>query len=352
MFKKPYQYNLRKLQLEQSNSGKQEDTTSISTDLFNNSVFDLSDEDVYSIALVVMYRSHFAKLKHSYKLEPLSTVSDSKHENSFVLVESILPSLIPDCDAVDGDFLTGYYLVACHMNLPYALTSFHAGMTKDMLTKGIYYALLKKEKKTKWQMLGCDAVSDNKYKKVMYNGVKMPCDIYCANTTTSINIQLNENIALESINLYTCDIVSKTTADVVKQLLLIRGYLTADAYILLRLPLDWKNIYTSMTTFLLFCVSNYKIVKLIKTPWGDSSKLYLLLHSRKINILQPIYMSLNSYVNDLYNNADLPLINQNYFNEHNQESILKNIHQSYINICSKQTYSEETALQLWTKLVE
>lgn len=346
MFKKTYQDNLRKLRKEYKPPTIESEPTA---DPFNTNVYDLSDEDVDPINHVFLYRKTFAAAKHNYLIKP-PNVDRTPRKNIFLDVEAILPSLIPNCNVVDADFLTGYYLVKFHMNLPYLLSSFHAGMSKDSFNRGIYYALLKRAKKTNWKMLGCDANPDDKYKPVTYNGIKLPCDIYNDNTHNSINIQLSEAIDMKSIDLYTCDIVSKSTADVVKQLTLIREFLSDKAYILLRLPADWEDLYTSISMFLLYCVSYYKTVKVIKTPWGAKPRLYLLLQGCKTNILPAVYMSLNTYVKDY--NPNLPLINQSYFNVTDQDSVMMKINKAYELYDISTIISADDAIQLWSRMVE
>ena len=342
MFKKTYQDNLRKLRKEST----EEIPESIDSIEPFNITSNLSDEDVDPIEHALLYRKSFVNIKHLYSIEP-PVLSVSKPGN-FSDVEAILPSLIADCPLVDSDFLTGYYISKYHMDLPYVLTSFHAGLSKDLLTKGIYYSLLKREKKTKWQMLGCDACPKEEYKKILYNGVKKPCNIYCSNTINSINIQLSEVIDMASVNLYTCDIASKSTADVIKQFLLIREFLTHTAYILLRLPTTWTEFYTSMSTFILFCISRYKTVKLIKTPWNG--KLYLLLHKRKTCISSATYMALHSYAKDLDELPDMPLISQIYFNINDKNPLIEPIKKAYLHTMPAITSDE--AIRVWTNIIE
>jgi hypothetical protein len=352
MFTKTYQDNLRKLRAEQAKQEKIEPLPSV--DPFKDNVYDISDLDVEPIDSSMIYRKNFAKLKHAYNVEVPETKQKLKGDNKFTDVEAILPALISDCPEIDSDFLTGYYLIRQHMALPYVLTSFHAGISSDSLTKGIYYALLKREKKTKWQMLGCDTNQKSEYKNIMYNGIKKPCDIYDPNTIASVNIQLGEVIDLASINLYTCDIRSKSTREVLRQLLLIRDFLTPDAYILLRLPPDWTNCYTSMSTLLLFIVSHYKSVKLIKTPWGATHKIYLLIQSRKLNINTKVYLALNAYINELTDAPNIPLISQSYFNINDQASIMKKINDAYCSIRVNDmadTITKEEATQLYTSIL-
>ncbi len=343
MYARTYKDNLRLLASEQK-----EEPVVEAVDPFAESIVNISDEDVEPIGANMLYRAAFSKLKHSYVIKAPDANYVNRKEDKFADLADILPALIPDCCEVDTDFLTGYYLASVHMNLPYVLTSFHAGISNDSLTKGIYFALAKREKKTKWQMLGCDAKPTDMYKSILYNGIKKPCDIYDSNTRSSINIQLSEAIDVMSVNVYTCDINSSSTAELIKQFTLIKDYLTMDAFILLRLPANWTTKYTSMSTFLLFCVSNYRTVKIFKTPWGATPKNYLLLHKRKLNTLP--YTYLNSYVNT---EPNAPLINQTYFNINDQDSIMKRINDAYVTIMSQEvTYTKDVAIQLYSGLVE
>jgi hypothetical protein len=55
-------------------------------------------------------------------------------------------------ESVDGDFLTGYYLAKLILLLtPQTIyKSFHAGISSDSITRGIYYAFQTPAKKPKW----------------------------------------------------------------------------------------------------------------------------------------------------------------------------------------------------------
>ena len=260
--------------------------------------------------------------------------------------------MIPNCTNVDDDFLTGYYIAMYHLQLPKIITSFHAGISKDSLTQGIYYALAKIQPKTKWQMFGCDSNPIKKYESIIKNGIKNPCDIYNINTMTSINIQLNEFIDQKSIDFYTCDIKNNGAADTLKQILLIREYLSNNCQIILRLPKNWSLQYTSISTILLFCICQFKQVKIFKTPWGSVPRYYLIMQDMKSPISAQLASIFQAYILALIDNPNLPLISQTYFNIYDQKNIMASINQAYIKMCDISSVSEQDAVYIWTDIVE
>ncbi len=357
MFKKTYQDNLRLLKKEQAltaaeNAKKNTDEKHTELDPYESFVFDISDLDLEFIEANLLYKKNFAKIKHAYAFTmPAEAKFTRRLANPFVDIEAMLPKIIPDCQNVDDDFLTGYYLARFHLDLPKVMSSFSAGITKDSLTQGIYYSLAKTHPKTKWQMFGCDINPTDKHKAILKNGVKKPCNIYDQNSAASINIQLGETIECKTLDLYTCDVRSNSPADVLKQLLLVKDFLAPYARIVLRLPINWHTYYTSMSTILLFCVSYFKTVKIIKTPWGALPKYYLLLKDQKTNISRTVNTALKEYITALAEDADLPLISDVFYSKDEQEIIMQNIRQAYVNMMAFDAqYSSDEAIQTWTDL--
>lgn len=356
LFKKTYQDNLRALKKEQA-TAKALEVDSCATqqniDPFEAYITDISNDELEPIEQAFLYKKNFAKIKHSYTLDmPADAKYLRRNGNTFESTEVVLPTILSECKSVDTDFLTGYYLAKFHLNMPQVLTSFHAGISKDSMIQGIYNAMLKLRPKAKWQMFGCDANKTQKYQGILRNGIRNPCDIYNPNTASSINIQLSEVLIPQSIDLYTCDIKSNSAADVLKQLLLIREYLTSTARLVLRLPTNWHSYYTAMQTVLLFCVSHFKTVRVFKTPWGAIPKYYLILKDFKQPINLQKATALQTYLNALVENQNIPLISKTYFDVNDQDMILQNINQAYINMMSFDIkYTSDEALQTWTSIL-
>ena len=356
LFKKTYQDNLRALKKEQAMakvSDAESSTLQQNIDPFEAYITDLSNEELEPIEQSFLYKKNFAKVKHSYTLDmPVEAKYLRRNVNVFESTETILPTILSDCKSVDTDFLTGYYLTKFYLNMPQVLTSFHAGISKDSMIQGIYNAMLKLRPKAKWQMLGCDANKTQKYQAIIKNGIRSPCDIYNTNTASSIDIQLSEVLIQQSIDLYTCDIKSNSAADVLKQLLLIREYLTSTARLVLRLPTNWHSYYTAMQTILLFCVSHFKTVRVFKTPWGIIPKYYLILRDFKQPINLQRATTLQTYLNALAENQNVPLISKTYFDVNDQDMLMQNINQAYINMMSfDKKYTSDEALQAWTNIL-
>lgn len=355
LFKKTYQDNLRALKKEQAMTKAVEvdPLTCQNIDPFEAYITDISNDELEPIEQTFLYKKNFAKIKHAYTLDmPADAKYLRRNGNMFESTEAILPTILPECKSVDTDFLTGYYLAKYHLNMPQVLTSFHAGISKDSMIQGIYNAMLKLKPKAKWQMFGCDANKTQKYQNILKNGIRNPCDIYNPNTASSINIQLSEVLIPQSIDLYTCDIKSNSVADVLKQLLLIREYLTSTASLVLRLPTNWHAYYTAMQTVLLFCVSHFRTVRVFKTPWGVIPKYYLILKDFKQPINLQKATALQTYLNALAENQNIPLISKTYFDVNDQEMLMQNINQAYINMMSFDIkYTSDDALQAWTDIL-
>ena len=352
-FQKNYQDNIRALRKELALVPKvDENPFMYKQDPFNEYVFELSEDEIDPLDIKDMYKK--GTNLNTYQVQmPASAVFVRRNKNMFDILEAILPTVIPNCASVDIDFLTGYYLAACHLDLPTVMTSFHAGIAKDSFIRGIYDAVVKLRPKTKWQMFGCDSNISKKYRKILRNGVRSPCDIYNANTATSINIQLSESIPLNSINLYTCDVKPSSASDVLRQLMLILDYLTDDARIIIRLPANWQPYYTAMQTILLFCMCQFKIVRIFKTPWGAIPKYYLVLIGFKSRINARVIASINYYLTDLDANPNASMINNTYFDITDNELITRGIDTAYINMMGFDIkYTDSRVSDLFMSLIE
>jgi hypothetical protein len=354
LFKKTYQDNLRELRDEQNaqDSIATSDTPGL-LDPYASYVSDISDIDLEPIDNQLLYKRNFAKVKHSYKFEAPQLQQIKRTSNYFLDIEAMLYSMIPNSHMVDDDFLTGYYLTKYHLNLPKVMTSYHAGISKDSVLQGIYYAINKLQPKTKWQIFGCDAIPIKRYEAVLKNGIKKPCDIYNQNSSTSIKIQLSESIDPASVDLYICDVKSKDTADLLKQFSLILEYLSMNAQIVLRLPANWSQCYTSMSTTILFLIGQFKTVKIFKTPWGLVPKYYLILSGMKEPIQSKKVLTIDSYIKALSVNGDTPFISQTYYSIDEQEMLMQRISLAYTNtgIATELSITTEDAIQQWTDIV-
>lgn len=366
LFKKTYQDNLRELRDEQTAQASQEalskqealasqepiDNTA-SSDPYVSYVSDISDLDLEPIDNQLLYKRNFAKVKHSYTFEAPQIQLVKRTSNCFLDIEAMLYTMIPNSHMVDDDFLTGYYLTKYHLNLPKVMTSYHAGISKDSVLQGIYYAINKLQPKTKWQIFGCDAAPIKRYEAVLKNGIKKPCDIYNQNSSNSIKIQLSETIDPASIDLYICDVKSKDTADLLKQFLLILEYLSNNSQIVLRLPANWQHCYTSMSTTLLFLVGQFKTVKIFKTPWGLVPKYYLILSGMKEPIQAKKVLTMESYTKALSINGDTPFISQTYYSIDEQELLMQRISLAYTNTgaTTELSITTDNAIQQWTDIV-
>jgi hypothetical protein len=346
IFKKTYQDNLRALKkeractLEQSGAGQPNDEKqpkpAVDGAVYDSFMFDLSNDEIPNTT-TLLYRKNFAKVKHNYTIDEPSIPRDERldtKQDVFKEVELLIPSIISNDLVVDSDFLTGYYLSKFHMKFGNSIISFHAGLTKDSLIRGIYYNLLKQDKKTKWQMYGCDRKTIPIYNSMYVNGINKPCDIYNRNTMLSINIQLSEKTTQNNLDLYTADIKTTNTADVLKQYMLIKDYIASRGYLILRLPSIWKNCFTSMATLLIFLSSQYRNIKIFKTPWGKLPKYYLLLSDKKNKTDAAVNKTLLAYLADLLQNENLPLMSSIMFDtdDFNYNLYIEDITRLYIDM--------------------
>lgn len=350
LFTKTYQDNLRALKKEQAKQDEPVEVTK--TDPFESFVFNISAE-IDPIDNTYVYIKNLAAVKHSYTfVYPSDLVIKYRDVNVFADAESILPTIITDdTQVVDSDFMTGYYLAEYHIFIKSVFTSFHCGITSDSLIRGIYYCILKTHQQTKWQMFGCDKNPTDKYKHLLVNGIRKPCDIYDRNTMSSVNIQLSEKVTNQSVDLYVCDIKSTNTFDVIKQLTFINDFISPKGTLILRLPTNFSACYTSMTTLLLYLSSIYNTVKIFKTPWGRIPKYYLILGNPKCSIRMTTMIS---YLNALKDRPNTPMISKTLFNlddntiYSDQIQKIKNIYAEMIKL--DVPFNSEEATKIWANI--
>jgi hypothetical protein len=272
--------------------------------LFESFVYDLSNLDLEPIKLTYFYKKSHAKSKHNFTFDVAENTVHKPRNNrklfkqSITILEQSLTTSDYNRPVIDEDFLTMFYLIKSNfIKLPKNITSYHTGITSDGLLRGLFSTL---KKGTRWNFYGCDRVHSKLYTDRYVNGIKKPCDALSINTIRSINIQLSEKIAPNSIDLFTCDIKPSTAVDVFKQYLICANWLTANGVILLRLPLNWNNNYTAMVTLIIYFQSHYNTVLLFKTPWNAVPKLYLIVSQPKEGTIDsPKLLAITSYVTDI-----------------------------------------------------
>jgi hypothetical protein len=301
-FQRSYKDIIRSLKKENSQTDKLE--TPINSSLLEEYVYDLSNQ-IQPITDVNIYKKTFAK-KHNYQITAKFPICKL---HPIEQINTQLETTLQISDEINADWHVGYYLAKYHLDLPDVISSFHAGISKDGLIRGVYYCITQNNKKTKWQIYGCDKNNNPVYKGKYINGLTRKCDIFDANTKRSVNIQLDDKLPLKSINLYTCDVACRSTAELIKEFLFIKEYLHSDITMILRIPDKLDS--SSFITFLLFLISYFYTVKLFKSPWSKSHN-YLILKRFKTQINQSTYMLLLNY---LEQTEDIPLINKEYFDE-------------------------------------
>jgi hypothetical protein len=312
---KSYQDNLRALKKEQQELAdtKEEKTPLDDTNLFASYLFDLSDEELLPIERILMYKKMYA-IKHNYVVPndgtnlPIVKLSADPFQETSIF----LPPIIGNEPIVNQDFLTGYYLAQTILPKDKTITSYHAGLSSDNLTRGIFHAFAK-QKNIKWKLYGCDRVIRNEYRKVYINGVSKKCNVFDLNSIRSINIQIGETIKPKSLNFYISDVRTQSTADVLMQYFLCYGYVSDNGYTIIRLPNNWQEFYTSMVTTMIYFISQYDYIKIFKTPWGEIPKFYLIFARPKEVITQAKINNIVSYIEALKTNSDLPLFNEAVF---------------------------------------
>ncbi len=333
---------------------------------FESFMYDLSDLDLEPIKLTYFYKKSHAKAKHAFKFEMSENVIHKPRQNnklfrqSVTILEESLTMNEYDRPVIDGDFLTMFYLIKSNfIKLPKIITSYHTGIASGGLLRGLFSTL---KKGSRWNFYGCDKVRSKLYRDRCINGIKKPCNVLDINTIRSINIQLSEKIAPNSIDLFTCDVKPTTAIDVFKQYLICANWLTANGVMLLRLPLNWNNNYTAMITLIIYFQSHYNTVRLFKTPWNTVPKLYLIIsHPKEGSIESTKLLAITSYVTDiemLPTGINTSLFSSIIWNDEEDsvqmQQLVDNIKTTYNQCLSTDTLpkNEEDAALLMLSLVE
>ena len=331
-----YRDTLRKLKKELADN---ENKQILPYDYYSDNVINLSHEYT-DLTPAVLYK------KYHKKYEDTTDKKIANRENTFKELILLMPSFFTESNPViDSDFLTGYYLAKCHINIGHVIISFHAGMSSDGLIRGMYYG---KFNKHDWSMLGCDRQYNNKYNTLYVNGIMNPCNIYNKNTVNSINIQLGDKIRPKSLNLYTADINPYTAFDVIRAYLLIIGYMANNGTIIMRIPVNWSPYYSAMITILMMFTQIYSTVKIFNAPWTDKRKYYLILADAKVPINSKLTNNLYSYIE--CGDDTTPLLLKSFMDD-NQE-ITDKIVTCYDTLCNGKTYNSDNNIETWVKFIK
>ena len=342
LFKQTYRDNLRQLKKELLKISQETNANNAqSYDPFKQFVFDIS-HNLEEINMADLYK----KYQKKYSIPYDTTIKP--HVNTFGQLIDLMPSFFTDTNpTINDDFLTGYYLLKCHLpmlNTLNSISSFHTGISADGMLRGFYYS---KFKDCEWSMFGCDKNMTAAYSKLYVNGIKKPCDIFDSNTMSSVNVQLSEKIRPKSLNLYTADICPSTAFDIIRMYLIAVEYVSNDGVIILRIPTNWKSFYIPMITILLAFTHLYKSVKLFKSPWSDTRKYYVILSGAKDNITNKIINNLHSYINCGDDNT--PLLSK-AFTDNNIE-IVNLIKKVYDEMSETESSDETSNIDKWVKLI-
>jgi hypothetical protein len=287
---------------------------------FDDYLFDVTSEKYFEIN----YKKY---QNHSYSIDKEPTVIQDRTDDNYKELNFILPSIIK-VDAVDGDFLTGYYFHRLLFPDGKKIKVFCAG--DSLITSGMQYAY-------NIDLYKCDKVKTNgKY----INGLTRVCDINEMNTIRSINIELSENFKQKSLDLYICDVYE---CNIIKKFILCNGFVSKTGYSIFRLP---NFINKDILVDIMFVISQFNNVKIFKTPWFKSAKIYLILSDCRNHTNQKNTNMLHLYASVLDQDADLKILEQNALHVGELErlfTIMKNV------ICFDKNLDVETCNQLWLK---
>ena len=360
LFDKTYKDTIRLLKKEKSIEQKREENTHNNILPFNLYIYDISDIQLEPFSLPVFYKKNNVKYKHSYKFTRDNDINyNIRRKNVFadvkVMLEHVLSNDINDRPIVNNDFLTGYYMGKTGLLGNHNVNSIlHLGLSKDGFLRGFYYTL---NKKTKLNIYGVDNNVIDIYKKNYVNGIKKPCDVYDINSIRSINIQLSETIKSGDITLFIGDIKTNSSIDVLKQFLIAVEWVSNNATIVLRLPLNIDKCFTSINTILQLFISRYNSVKLFKTPWSIIPKIYVILTSPKKNISRAEILNIISYINDMSKlpESDIGFINSIVYDDNEEafQLLIQNISDNYIKCIEYDViYSSSEVVELFNLLNE
>lgn len=288
-FKKTYQDTIRQLKKELKKTQK-EHVSSYDTDLFPEYIFDISNQELEPIKTTQMYKKTMPQ-KHTYVFPVEPYALKRRPVNFFKELELVIPTQFEDRPAVNMDFLTGFYLAKAFIlpnvdttkddSIVRRIVSFHAGLSSDGLTRGIWYGIVHSQQQLQWHFYGCDKYIKDEYKKMYINGVAKKCDVFSMNSIRGIEIQSEELLKINPYDFYTCDVQVHTAKDVLKSVILSYKFIRPHGFGFVRLPDNWDKIYTQLINVFVYMISTYEIVKIFKTPWGKTSKLYMLYSKPK-----------------------------------------------------------------------
>jgi hypothetical protein len=321
-----YKNNLRKLK-EELDSKSTVHNPEYDTALLNEYLFDLSNGDLEPIVATHYYKKSQAKKFMYFFDKPLAVYVPRKYD-AFKDLPTFLSPLLEDNPLVNGDFLTGYYIARAFVipNLVDTLSagsqkllkSFHAGITSDGITRGIWYAILDYNEShpkggISWEFYGCDRNKTKEYSSKYLNGLARKCDVFDPNSIRSIGIQVVEKMT--TVDFFIDDVKSTTIGQLLLQLILASDITSDRGFAFVRIPLNWLDNYTQMINVLMYCISSYKVVKIFKTPWGIVPKLYLLVSLPKRKAFTaPMRTGMAKYLEGLSTTPKLNLYNKMIFN--------------------------------------
>ncbi len=308
-FQRSYKDTLRVLKAETEKKEKIEENKN-SYDIVPNTInfapyiYDISNISLDPFDSNLFYKKSY---RRAYEYEfPFDGVKQNKRRQNFYKhIQEYLTNIIKE-RLVNEDYLSGYFITKEMLSIKTKkIKIFMAGLTKDSILHGIMDASITKNISVDY--IGCDRVMSKIYRYKYYNGVSKKCNVHDIDSAVSINIELGEKISIKSIDLFIVDIKAATTCDVLCSYIIQYTFMSKNGTIILRLPDSWNKIYTSMVTLLIFFISQYKSVRIFKTPWGNIPKVYILLYGLKEEITQAKKMSLISYAKELKNQPNLPL---------------------------------------------
>jgi hypothetical protein len=309
LFQKSYKDILRELKAETEKKEKQSETNNSyemvpNTTSFTPYIYDMSDMTFEPYDTNMFYKKSQREF-FEYEIPVEEKELLKRKFNYFKQVLEYLTTVIKD-RLINDDYLTGYFIAKELLPIKSRkIKVFMAGLTKDSMLHGIIDSL--GNKKIKVEYNGCDKYISSIHKQKYYNGVSKKCNIHDINSAVSINIELGEKISVKSLDLYIADIKATNTYDVLCSYIIQHTFMSKNGTIILRLPNVWKDCSTSMITLLLYFISQYKSVRIFKTPWGQYSRNYVLLYGLKETISQTKKNNLISYAKELKDSPNIPL---------------------------------------------
>jgi len=254
---------------------------------------------------------------------------------------------------VTDDFLTGYYLAKTY--LPFKqIVSFHFGCAQSQLIKGMSQYF--KSKSIRWRWYGADkklfdiALGPNNKTSNILNGITQTGNVLSLNDIQSIKIQLYEQYS-QLITFYMCDIYPSVPYMLYTSILIPLTNVDKNGISIIRLPdpHNWSKYSVFLINFFTFIITQYHMVKIFKTPWGEKARYYLIFSQPKQKFHLDKYTSLIKYIEYQISNDIVPLFNKEYFNLVNNRqdyvSSLLNIQKRLI--VHHEKITQQQAHQIW-----